>query len=84
MIAEHYQLAEQVYGPELCCRQMRKFGIKKFAAASGVAGGARCFHRGAAAAAGQWQAVLDAWYVEDLPGRHPALEVDETADCEAA
>ena len=32
----------------------------------------------------QLQTVLDAWYAEDLPGRHPDLEVDETADCEAA
>jgi len=28
VIAEHYRLAEQIYGGEVCCRQMRKFGIK--------------------------------------------------------
>ena len=28
VIRAHYQLAEQIYGPELCGRQMRKFGIK--------------------------------------------------------
>ena len=28
VIAEHYRLAEDLYGPEHCGRQMRKFGIK--------------------------------------------------------
>ena len=28
VIAEHYRLAEELYGPEHCGRQMRKFGIK--------------------------------------------------------
>ncbi len=82
VIAEHYRLAEQVYGPEVCCRQMRKFGIKY----------SRLHPRSlevrdafiAVRRPGQWQEVLDAWYAEDSPGQHPAMEVDETADCEAA
>jgi hypothetical protein len=28
-----------------------------------------------------WRAVLEHWYAEDLPGVHPELEVDETAEC---
>ena len=28
VIREHYRLAEEVYGPHACGRQMRKFGIK--------------------------------------------------------
>ena len=28
VIAEHYRLAEEIYGPSRCCRVMRKFGIK--------------------------------------------------------
>ena len=28
VIAEHYQLAQEIYGPQACGRQMRKFGIK--------------------------------------------------------
>ena len=28
MIREHYRLAETIYGPNACGRQMRKFGIK--------------------------------------------------------
>lgn len=82
VIAEHYRLAEQIYGPEVCGRQMRKFGIKY----------SRLHPRSqevrdafiALRRPGQWQAVLDNWYAEDLPGRHPQLDVDETSDCEAA
>jgi nifR3 family TIM-barrel protein len=82
VIGEHYRLAEQIYGPEVCCRQMRKFGIKY----------ARLHPRSlevrdafvSVRRPGQWRDVLDAWYAEDLPGRHPTMDVDETADCEAA
>ena len=28
VIREHYRLAEEIYGAEVCGRQMRKFGIK--------------------------------------------------------
>jgi hypothetical protein len=28
VIGEHYRLAEQLYGPDRCGPQMRKFGIK--------------------------------------------------------
>jgi tRNA-dihydrouridine synthase B len=28
VIAEHFRLCEQLYGPVRCCRHMRKFGIK--------------------------------------------------------
>ena len=29
----------------------------------------------------QWRRVLDTWYADDLPGRHPGVEIDETAEC---
>ncbi|HEX3999900.1 MAG TPA: tRNA-dihydrouridine synthase [Pirellulales bacterium] len=82
VIAEHYRLAEQIYGPEVCGRQMRKFGIKysKLHPCSQEVRDAFVALR----RPGQWQSVLDIWYAEDLPGKHPALEADETADCEAA
>ena len=82
VIAEHYRLAEQIYGPEVCGRQMRKFGIKysKLHPQSQEVRDAFIALR----RPGQWQTVLDAWYAEDLPGRHPELEIDETADCEVA
>jgi tRNA-dihydrouridine synthase B len=82
VIAEHYRLAEQIYGPEVCGRQMRKFGIKysKLHPRSQEVRDAFVALR----RPGQWQSVLDAWYAEGLPGKHPELEVDESADCEAA
>jgi tRNA-dihydrouridine synthase B len=82
VIAEHYRLAEQIYGPDVCCRQMRKFGIK-YARLHPQSLEVRDAFVGVRRP-GQWREVLDAWYAEDLPGRHPAMEVDETADCEAA
>ncbi len=81
VIGEHYRLAEQIYGPEVCGRQMRKFGIKYSRLHPESQAVRDAFI--AVRRSDQWQAVLDAWYAEDLPGRHPALEVDETADCEA-
>jgi nifR3 family TIM-barrel protein len=79
VIAEHYRLAEQIYGPEVCGRQMRKFGIKysKLHPQSLAVRDAFVAIR----RPGQLQSVLDAWYAEDLPGRHPELEVDDAADC---
>ncbi|HEV3418073.1 MAG TPA: tRNA-dihydrouridine synthase [Pirellulales bacterium] len=82
VIAEHYRLAEQIYGPEVCSRQMRKFGIKYSRLHPQSLEVREAFV--SVRRAGQWRQVLDAFYAEDLPGRHPTLEVDETADCEAA
>ena len=72
VIAEHYSLAEELYGPDRCQAPMRKFGIKY----------ARLHPRHedvreafvTARAAGAWRAVLDHWYSEDLPGVHPTVE----------
>ncbi len=67
VLREHYRLAEQTYGPRRCCPLMRKFGIKYsrlHPRATEV--------RDAFVAVGspqRWQAVLDQWYAEDLPGR---------------
>lgn len=82
VIAEHYRLAEQIYGPDVCGRQMRKFGIKysKLHPQSQEVRDAFVALR----RPGQYQSVLDTWYAEDLPGRHPEQESEETADCEAA
>lgn len=82
VIAEHYRLAGEIYGPEACGRQMRKFGIKysrlhpeSLAVRDAFIAVRRPHELGE---------VLDRFYANDLPGRHPELEVDETADCEAA
>jgi tRNA-dihydrouridine synthase B len=82
VIGEHYRLAEQIYGPEVCGRQMRKFGIKYSKLHPRPQEVRDAFI--ALRRPGQWQSVLDLWYAEDLPGRHPGLEVDEIADCEVA
>ena len=79
VIAEHYRLAEQLYGPEVCGRHMRKFGIKY----SQMHPHAREVRDAFVAVGqpGQWREVLDRWYSEDLPGRHPAVEIDEQVEC---
>lgn len=81
VLREHYRLAETIYGPEPCCRQMRKFGIK-YSQLHPSSGDLRdafvAVHR-----PGDWQKVLDVWYRDDLPGRYPAGEAQRTGQCEA-
>jgi nifR3 family TIM-barrel protein len=74
VIAEHYRLSEQIYGPSLCCRTMRKFGIKyaqlhpqsQEVRDAFVAVKAPC----------DWQSVLERWYADDLPGVQPTAPGD--------
>ena len=66
VIAEHYRLSGEIYGPEHCCRVMRKFGIKS----------ARLHPRSlevrdafvSVTKPAHWRAALEKWYAEDLPG----------------
>ena len=84
VIREHYRLAMEIYGPQVAGRQMRKFGIKY----------ARLHPqsrevRDAFVSVGEpadWLAVLDRWYADNLPGRHPDADAvcEEAADCAAA
>lgn len=82
VIAEHYRLAEEIYGPEQACRTMRKFGIKysrlhpEFRAVRDAFVAVR--------AAGSWRDVLARWYAEDLPGRRrpPTADDSDDTDCE--
>ena len=83
VIAEHYRLAEELYGPARCVLQMRKFGIKY----------AKLHPRYeevrealvTVKQPGQWREVLARHYSEDLPGCHPPLEGPspeiETLEC---
>jgi tRNA-dihydrouridine synthase len=72
VIAEHYRLAEELYGPERCLPNMRKFGIKY----------SRLHPQGdlvredfcQVKQPGGWRAVLTRWYGTDGPGLHPAVE----------
>jgi hypothetical protein len=82
VIREHYRLADQLYGPEQCCRQMRKFGIKYSALHPMPLAVRNSFV--AVARPGEWQTVLDRWYAEDLPGRHPPESIDEPEECGVA
>jgi len=81
VIAEHYRLSEQLYGPEHCGRQMRKFGIK-YAQLHPQSRAVRDAFV-AVSRPGQWLEVLDRWYAEDQPGRYPAPEGSDLDDCQA-
>jgi len=70
VIAEHYRLAEEIYGPERCCALMRKFGIK-YARMHPQADQVRQAFI-AVKEPNDWRAVLNLWYAEDLPGVWPA------------
>jgi tRNA-dihydrouridine synthase B len=80
VIREHFRLAEEIYGPEVCSRQMRKFGIKysrlhpQGLAVREAFVAVRCRE--------EWEAVLGRFYAEDLPGRHPGEDVNETETCD--
>jgi len=72
VIAEHYRLAEQLYGAERCLPPMRKFGIKYSQLHPQSKAVREAFVQ--VRQAGQWKEVLAAWYAEDLPGVHPTIE----------
>jgi tRNA-dihydrouridine synthase B len=80
VIREHYRLAEQIYGAEVCSRQMRKFGIKY----SRLHPQAQAVRDAFVAVRRRedWEAVLAQYYCEDLPGRTAGDEVDETETCD--
>lgn len=64
VIAEHYRLAEQVYGPKRCSTLMRKFGIKY----ARLHPRAEDVHKAFVAVRRpqQWRDVLDRWYAEGM------------------
>ncbi len=62
VLAEHYRLAEETYGPQRCCRLMRKFGIKYSRLHPQPAHVRDAFV--AVRDPSQWQEVLDKWYAE--------------------
>ena len=88
-LAEHFSIAMQIHGEQLAGRRMRKMGIKysRFhPQAALVKSGFIAVH-----SLRDWNAVLDKWYAQDVPGVWPdpraADEVNTGADpetCEAA
>ncbi|MGD0383242.1 MAG: tRNA-dihydrouridine synthase [Thermoguttaceae bacterium] len=75
VIAEHYRLSGEIYGPRRCCALMRKFGIKYSRLHPQAKKVREAFI--AVKEPDDWQAVLEKWYAQDLPGVWPAT-VDET------
>ena len=72
VIAEHYRLAEDLYGAERCVPTMRKFGIKYSQLHPEHKEVREDFAR--VRLAGGWRDVLAKWYAVDAPGVHPAIE----------
>ncbi len=72
VIAEHYRLAEEVYGPDHCVPTMRKFGIKYSQLHPQHRAVREEFAR--VAGGGAWRDVLARWYSVDGPGVHPQIE----------
>jgi nifR3 family TIM-barrel protein len=72
VIAEHYGLAEELYGAQRCVPDMRKFGIKY----SQLHPQHELVRADFATVkeAGAWRGVLAKWYGVDAPGVHPAIE----------
>jgi nifR3 family TIM-barrel protein len=70
VIAEHYSLAEELYGEIKCVPTMRKFGIKysQHHPQQQEVRAAFC----AVKQAGGWRDVLTEWYSVDAPGQRPA------------
>jgi hypothetical protein len=72
VIAQHYCIAETIYGPRRCIAPMRKFGIK-YARLHPQPNMVRDAFV-AVKEAGQWRDVLATWYARDLPGQYPEME----------
>lgn len=68
VIAEHYALAEELYGEERCVQPMRKFGIKFSQLHPEHEQVREEFCR--VKQPGAWRDVLEKWYHVDAPGVH--------------
>jgi nifR3 family TIM-barrel protein len=82
IIREHYRLAEELYGPDRCLPDMRKFAIK-YSQMHPQYVDVRidfCSVR----QPGGWQDVLEKWYSADGPGVNPPVEEPNPLSREAA
>jgi nifR3 family TIM-barrel protein len=79
VIAEHYRLCDDLYGPELCGRQMRKFGIKYSQLHPRGKDVRDAFVK--VSRPGEWTTVLERWYSDDGPGVHPVPEEELLMNC---
>ncbi|NOZ39072.1 MAG: tRNA-dihydrouridine synthase family protein [Planctomycetes bacterium] len=72
VIAEHYSLAEELYGAERCVSTMRKFGIKYSQLHPQHKDVRTDFTQ--VRKPGAWREVLEKWYRVDAPGITPAID----------
>jgi nifR3 family TIM-barrel protein len=72
VIAEHYRLAEQLYGETRCVPTMRKFAIKYSTLHPQQAEVRQGFCT--VKKPGAWREVLERWYASDGPGVHPTID----------
>jgi tRNA-dihydrouridine synthase B len=79
VLAEHFRLSEEIYGPKRSCAMMRKFGIKYSLLNPRSDEVKQAFI--AVAEPKDWQAVLTRHYAEDLPGQSPTRDEPELASC---
>ncbi|HVT30625.1 MAG TPA: tRNA-dihydrouridine synthase [Lacipirellulaceae bacterium] len=82
VICEHYRLAEELYGPERCLPDMRKFAIKYSRLHPNHIEVRDDFC--AVRQPGAWRDVLAKWYAADGPGVHPPVEEHNPLASEAA
>jgi nifR3 family TIM-barrel protein len=72
VITEHYRLAEELYGPERCLPDMRKFAIKYSQLHPNHTEVRADFC--AVKLPGAWREVLTKWYAADGAGVYPTIE----------
>jgi len=82
VICEHYRLAEELYGPERCLPDMRKFAIKYAQLHPNHSEVREDFCR--VRQPGAWREVLAKWYSSDGPGVHPVVVEPNPLASEAA
>ncbi|HEX5472104.1 MAG TPA: tRNA-dihydrouridine synthase, partial [Lacipirellulaceae bacterium] len=82
VIREHYRLAEELYGPERCLPDMRKFAIKYSRLHPNHVEVRDDFC--AVKEPGAWRGVLSKWYSCDAPGVHAAVEEPNPLASEAS
>jgi len=78
IIREHYRHAEEIYGPNACGRQMRKFGIKYAQLHPEALQVRKAFI--AVSRPDEWPQVLDRFYADDRPGCYPPAGPDAAAE----
>jgi nifR3 family TIM-barrel protein len=76
VLREHFRLAEELHGPQLAGRHMRKFAIKYARLHPDPLAVRDAFV--AVKVNADWEAVLARHYAMDGPGRDPSSDIDET------